>query len=158
MADARKTTRINKAPGRRASDAGRSRLGDLTRPVAREQRIAPRRRTALIFGVVALVVAGSIGAALFGLPVRTWFEQDVAQRRLDEQLHVLQTTNAELGREVDRLQTPAGATEAAREELGFIGPHQDRDTMSALPDLPPLPKGWPYSVVRDLMELQTEGS
>ena len=37
-----------------ASDAGRSRLGDLTRPVAREQRIAKNRRPAFLLGAVGL--------------------------------------------------------------------------------------------------------
>ena len=76
VSEARTTTVIRKAPGRRASDAGRSRLGDLTRPIAKEQRIAPNRRPAILLGVAGLVVAGAIGAALFGLPVRTWFGQN----------------------------------------------------------------------------------
>ena len=90
MSEARTTTLIRKAPGRRASDAGRSRLGDLTRPIAKEQRIAPNRKPAVLLGVAGLVVASAIGAALFGLPVRTWFGQDDELRRLETQLGELQ--------------------------------------------------------------------
>ena len=76
MSEGRIST-IAKPPGRRASDAGRSRLADLTRPIAREQRIATRRRPAFIAGARRRCSSpAAIGAALFGLPVRTWFGQD----------------------------------------------------------------------------------
>ena len=115
MSKARTTTLIRKAPGRPASDAGRSRLGDLTRPIAKEQRIAPNRKPAVLLGVAGLVVTSAIGAALLRLPVRTWFGQNDELRRLETQLGELQSVNADLRREVDRLQTDPGIMEAARE-------------------------------------------
>ena len=155
MTEARTTTTIQKAPGRRASDAGRSRLGDFTRPIAKAQRIAPNRRPAIFLGLLALLIVGAIATALFGLPVRTWFEQEDGLRQLDAELAELQSVNADLQREVDRLQTDAGLTEAAREELGYIEPTEGRLTMRALPDLPTnLPNGWPYRIVEQIIAVR----
>ena len=125
MSEGRVST-ITKPSGRRASDAGRSRLADLTRPIARDQRIAKRRRPAIVAALVALLVAAAIGAALFGLPVRTWFGQDDQIRQLDGELAQLEAVNADLQDEVDRLLTDAGTAEAAprdpRPRRGWRGP------------------------------------
>jgi cell division protein FtsB len=158
MREPRVTTTIRKAPGRRASDAGRSRLGDFTRPIARAQRIAPNRRPAIVLGLVGLVIVGAIATALFGLPVRTWFEQDRDLKRLTAERGELDSVNADLQREVDRLGTDSGIKEAAREELGYADPHEARLTMLDLPDLPTeLPNGWPYSTVEQIIAVRGTG-
>lgn len=155
VTEARTTTIIRKPSGRRASDANRSRLGDLTRPIAREQRIAPNRRPAIVFGVVAVLVAGAIGAALFGLPVRTWFDQDDELRQLDNELSEVQAVNAELQNEVDRLMTDDGLIEAAREELGLIEAGEERQTVAGWPLLPTdFPDGWPYAAAEQIMTIR----
>lgn len=157
--EARTTTIIRKPVARAAADEGRSRLGDLTRPIAREQRIAPNRRPAIAFAVVALVVAGAIGAALFGLPVRTWFDQDEELQSLDRELDELNSVNAELQSEVDRLQTDAGVRAAARDELGMIEANENRQTVTGSPALPAdLPDGWPYSGAEQIIAIRTAGS
>jgi len=156
VTEARTTTMIRKAAGRAAADEGRSRLGDLTRPIARAQRITPNRKPAILFGLVALVVAVAIGAALFGLPVRTWFEQDAQLQRLDGQLSDVQAVNAELQSEVDRLQTAAGIQEAAREELGLIPAGEDRQTVGGWPLLPvQMPAGWPYTAAQQMLTVRS---
>jgi cell division protein FtsB len=150
------TRTLIRKPARAASDAGRSRLGDLTRPVAREQRITRNRRPAILLGAVGLVVAGAIGAALFGLPVRTWFQQDQDLARLETQLDELQDVNDELLLEVAVLQTPEGISQAARETLGYKQVNERQQTIVDLPDLPrDLPDGWPYGAVEQILELRT---
>ncbi|CAN5425995.1 hypothetical protein BH23ACT3_BH23ACT3_04350 [soil metagenome] len=139
----------------RASDAGRSRLGDLTRPIAIDRRITRRRRSTVLLGVVALAIAGAIAAALFGLPVQTYFAQDetIAQRQAE--LDQLEAVNAELQGEVDRLRTDDGVREAAREEIGFSEEGERRLTLLTLPDLPTdLPDGWPYGMIGDVIALR----
>src|SRR6266508_681867 len=114
----RLTTTIPRPKNRRASDAGRSRLGDPRRRrrwLDRGVVLRPLRSTWLL-GLAALVVAGAIGAALFGLPVRTWFEQDDELGGLDHELGELQQVNGDLRNEVQRLQTEAGQREAIRDE------------------------------------------
>ena len=153
--DARTTSVIRKAPGRRASDANRSRLGDYTRPVAKEQRITPNRKPAVLLGVAGLVVASAIGAALFGLPVRTWFGQNDEIDRLERQLDELESVNSDLQREVDGLGTENGVMAAAREQLGLMFAGERRQTVVNMPDLPTdLPDGWPYAPVEQMIVLR----
>jgi cell division protein FtsB len=155
MSEARTRTTVRKAP-RPAADAGRSRLGDLTRPIAKEQRIAKNRRPALLLGAVGLVVAGAIGAALFVLPVRTWFGQNEKIDSLNAQLQINENVNDQVQQEVDELKTDDGIKTAAREELGYIGYNEQRQTIVALPDVPSdLPAGWPYAPVAQIIALRT---
>jgi len=157
--EARTTTLIRKSAERPASAAGRSRLGDYTRPIAREQRITRDRRPAIVFVVSALVVAGAIGAALFGLPVRTWFDQDRELAALDNELDEMESVNAELQHEVDRLQTPDGVRVAAREELGLIEANEQRETIAGMPVVPAdLPDGWPYTAAEQIITIRSTGA
>src|SRR6476659_1935921 len=116
MGDARTRTIVRRTP-RRAADAGRSRLGDLTRPIAKEQRIAKNRRPALLLGAVGVIVAGAIAAALFVLPVRTWFDHPHRVEAFRADLQTLQTAHDQLQQEVDELQTGDGVRAAARAEI-----------------------------------------
>ena len=115
----------------------------------------PRVRTTWLFGLAALVVAGAIAAALFGLPVRTWFDQDSELQALDYELTEMQSVNHDLQGEVDRLQTDDGIREAAREELGHVETGDNRQTILELPPLPTdLPDGWPYSQVEAILAVR----
>jgi len=151
------TTTIARPKDRRASDAGRSRLGDIgrRRRLPRADRIAGRRRLGLLFGLAGLAVALAIGAALFLLPVRTWFDQDRQLDGLENELSELQTVNDDLEDEVGLLLTDDGIIGAAREELGHIQPGDNRETMQPLPPLPrDLPQGWPYSQVGQIIAIR----
>jgi cell division protein FtsB len=140
----------------RASDAGRSRLGDLTRPIGVDRRITRRRRSTLALGLIAVVIAGAITAALFLLPVQTYLGQNDALARRQEQLDQLDAVNADLQREVDRLATDDGIREAAREEIGYVDAGEVRQSVLDFPDLPTdLPAGWPYDVVTAIMAVRT---
>lgn len=146
----RLTTIIPRPANRRASDAGRSRLGRRRRD-ATSDRISSRR-SGWLFGLAAVVVAGAIAAALFVLPVRTWFDQDDQLDALDNELDEMRSVNDDLTDEVDRLQTDEGVIEAAREELGQIQANENRQTMLAPPDLPrEMPDGWPYTQVDQIL-------
>jgi cell division protein FtsB len=155
MSEARTTTLIRKAP-RPASDAGRSRLGDLTRPIAREQRIAKNRRPALLLGAVGIIVVGAIGAALFVLPVKTWLGQNQKIDDLQAQLATTESVGSDVQQEVYELQTDEGIRAAAREELGYQQLNERRQTIVDLPALPTdLPDGWPYGPVEAIIALRT---
>ena len=156
MSEARTTTLIRKAP-RAASDAGRSRLGDFTRPIAREQRIAKHRRPALLLGAAGVIVAVAIGAALFVLPVKTWLAQDDKIDALQRQVDATESVNGDLQQEVNELQTDDGIRAAAREQLGYQEFNERRQTIVGVPDVPSdLPDGWPYGPVEQIIKLRTE--
>ena len=123
--------------------------------MAKAQRITKNRRPAILLGAIGLVVAGTIGAALFGLPVRTWFSQDNELARLESQRAELDAVNDELQHEVATLQTDEGIIEAARETLGYQQVNERRETIVGLPDLPSdLPDGWPYGPAEQIIALR----
>ena len=141
-----------------ASDVGRSRLGDFTRPIPIDKRILRRPKLALFGGVFVLVVIAMLAAAVFILPIGTWRQQgtDLTQRQAE--LDELQRVNGQLAGEVDRLKTDDGVREAAREEIGFVEEGDQRSTILPLPPLPSeLPAGWPYNVVTGILAARTAG-
>jgi len=115
-----------------------------------------RRRSTALLGLVAVLIAGSLAAALFVIPVQTYRNQNVTLERRSEQLTQLETVNAELRAEVARLRTEAGIREAARAELGFGEAGEDRLRIRDLPELPTdLPAGWPYDLVSAVIALRS---
>jgi cell division protein FtsB len=142
----------------KASDEGRSRLGDFTRPIPVEKRIFRRPKLALFSGVFVLLVIGIIAAAVFILPLGTWFDQDDQLTQRQAELDELQRVNGQLSGEVERLRTDDGVREAAREEIGFVEEGDQRSTILPLPPVPrDLPGGWPYNVVTQIFEARTAG-
>jgi cell division protein FtsB len=149
-----KTTTLDR-PDLAAADRGRPRLGDLSRPIPIDRRITHDRRWTLVLTLVALAIAGALGAALFVLPVQTWFSQGQEIERNRQELTQLQTINADLQSEVERLRTDDGIREAAREQLGFIEQGETRQSIRDLPPVPTdLPNGWPYNLVEGIVQLR----
>lgn len=142
----------------KAADEGRSRLGDLTGRIPTDKRILRGRRVALVAALFGAGVLAAVAAAVFILPIQTWFDQDddLAQRQAE--LDELQRVNGQLAGEVERLQTDDGIREAAREEIGFVELGDQRSTILPLPPLPrELPDGWPYNVVTQIFRARTAG-
>lgn len=150
-----KTTSIPRPEGAKASDDGRSRLGDFTRPIPVDKRISRRPRVAMFAGLFAVVVFAAIGAAVFVLPIGTWRDQGVDLERRQAQLDELQRVNNELEAEVIRLETPDGIREAAREDYGYVEIGEERASILPLPPLPTdLPDGWPYNIVNQIIDVR----
>lgn len=138
-----------------SADRGRSRLGDTTRPIRIDRRITKRRRSNAVLAVVAVAIAGALAAALFVLPVQTYFSQDERIEQRAHQLAQLEAVNDDLRAEVERLRTDDGVREAAREELGLVDAGDRRETILDFPDVPTvLPVGWPYSLVTGITEVR----
>lgn len=153
-----KRSHLRRSARRPAADAGRSRLGDLTRPIPIERRIVRRRRSTVLLGAVALSIAAALAAALFIIPVQTYRDQSATLERRIEQVEQLEVVNAQLRDEVARLRTEAGTREAARSELGFGEAGEDRLRVLDLPTLPTdLPAGWPYDLITSVIALRTGG-
>jgi len=148
------------APGGRPTERPVDRTrSDQTRFGARvlddDLQIATRRTQRWLIAVVAVAVFAALVAALFVLPVQAWLRQEdeiVAKR---QELEVLSEANRKLGVEVDHLATPEGAKEAARDELGVVGPGEER--ISVLPGQTgplPLPAGWPYDTINQIVAVR----
>lgn len=127
----------------------------MTRPIHIDRRITKQGRSTMLLAVVAVAIAGALAAALFVLPVQTYFGQDERLEQRRDQLAQLQQVNDDLRSEVDRLRTDDGIREAAREELGMVEDGDLRQSILDLPDVPTaLPSGWPYSLVSGIAEVR----
>lgn len=125
---------------------------DLTRPIPREDQLVRGPRAKGPLALVAALIVVALGASVFVLPFRDWLRQGDDLDRRQAELDTLDDVNARLEREIERLQTPSGIAEAARDELGFVVPGEQRLALvdrGALPDT--LPSGWPYSVVTGVL-------
>jgi cell division protein FtsB len=149
-----KTTSIPRPEGATASDDGRSRLGDFTRPIPIERRLSRRPKVAMFAGLFAVAVFAAIGA-VFVLPIGTWRDQGNDLERRQAQLDELQRVNNELEAEVIRLETPDGIREAAREDYGYVEIGEERASVLPLPPLSTdLPDGWPYNIVNQIVDIR----
>lgn len=142
------TTLARPRPGSGAGD--HTRLG--TRVIDEQHQLVRRRPHRWVLGLVGFAIVCALGASLFVLPVQAWLRQEDDLQRKQDELAVLVQANRELGTEVDHLQTPEGAKEAARDELGVVGPGEER--LSMLPEATgplPLPGGWPYDTISQIV-------
>jgi len=68
---------------------------------------------------------------------------------------VLSNANAQLAADVNRLQTPDGIKEAARQEVGYVGIGEQRISVLGTPDAPvALPAGWPYDAITQIVAVR----
>jgi cell division protein FtsB len=140
--------------------------GDGTRTPSQGRRRIPRykqlargrwKRIGVAFG--ATVVAAAITAALFVLPVQAWFSQADETSEKRRQLDVINSANAQLEAEINRLNTDDGVRDAARRELGYTGQGEQRWTVLPAPAAPlTLPVGWPYDSVSQIIAVRTGGT
>jgi cell division protein FtsB len=134
------------------SGADHTRFG--TRVIDDEHQLVSRRPHRWLLAGLGLAVVMALGAALFVLPVQAWMRQRDDLVRKSQELDVLSEANRQLGAEVDHLQTPQGAREAARDELGVVGPGEERVSMLPTAGPLPLPTGWPYDTITQIVAVR----
>ncbi len=119
-----------------------------TRPASprapRNARNAPRMAWVVPVSIAVIVI---IAAWSFYPVARMQYREERAKQRLEAELTSLKTRNAKLRAEVDRLKTPEGVEEAARENLGLVkqgenlyvvlDEEQTESTNTAAPDTAP---------------------
>lgn len=138
-----------------AAERGRSRLGDITRPIAVDRRLARGRRSTLVLVLLGAATVLALTASLFVIPLRDYYDQDVQIEARSGQLAEISAVVADLRSEVERLRTDDGVRDAARAELGFVQDGEQRLTVID-PELVPtdLPEGWPYDLVENIVDLR----
>ncbi len=165
MARGNKTSSIPRSPGRvrkankkGAAKTARAKLAavsDLTRPTPRSERIVPKflGRAALLVGF--LVVVFSFGNSFLVLPLTSWFGQRTEIDSRQAELDTIKKATDELQTEVDRLKTPEGIQDAAREELGYVVAGEARQQIVGDATAPiDLPTGWPYDLVTQIISVK----
>jgi len=164
MSDSHKTSAIRRPRGAAravAPDDARTtrrsrraeRRNDFTQPIAIERQLVTRRGNRWVLALLALGVIGALAAALFVLPVQAWLHQQDDLNAKQAELAVLAKANSGLQQENARLQTPEGAKEAARDELGVVDEGEERVSVLPAGQAPlTLPTGWPYDTVSQILE------
>jgi cell division protein FtsB len=137
-------------------DPDASLFAEFTRPIAYEKQLVKGRGKRLLFALVATVIAAALGASLFVLPVKSWLQQRDDLARKQNELAVLGNANAQLAADVNRLQTPDGIKEAARQEVGYVGVGEQRISVLSTPNAPlTLPTGWPYDAIAQILAVRS---
>jgi cell division protein FtsB len=143
---ARSTPARKSRPGRKAtgSTTARRRLRFLA---------DPRVRRSVRVGGVLLVAAFVVN--LFFVPVGNFLEQRSVLAQKQAEFDALADANEQLQTEVNRMQTPAGIKEAARDQLGMTMPGEQRIKLLPSPALPTdLPDQWPYTLVSGILNVR----
>lgn len=154
----RSPSRVRQAGKKGAAKSARAKLAavsDLTRPTPRSERIVPKflGRAALLVGF--LVVVFSFGNSFLVLPLTSWFGQRTEIDSRQAELDTIKNATDELQTEVDRLKTPEGVQDAAREELGFVVAGEARQQIVGDATAPiDLPAGWPYDLVTQIISVK----
>jgi cell division protein FtsB len=160
VSDGHKTTSIQRPrdSARKPLDheVDASRFAEFTRPIAKDKQLVKGRVKRLAFSLVAVVIAAALGASLFVLPIKSWRQQRTDLARKQNELAVLSNANAQLAADVNRLQTPDGIKEAARQEVGYVGVGEQRISVLSTPEAPlTLPTGWPYDAIAQIIAVRS---
>ena len=157
--DSARTSRTSSSGPSGRSGRDQSVLGDLTRPIRADRPLVTGRSKRWALALLGLGVIAALLVALFSLPVKTWFRQQDEIAAKQQNLDVLTAANDQLTREVERLQTEQGTQEAARAQLGLVTPGEQRISVLAPTDgILPLPKGWPYDAVSQIIAVRAAGT
>jgi len=140
----------------RTSEKKRSGIHELTRDIVRpdpdSMRLTRNRavRWAVRITATAVVLAFLLAVVVF--PVRDYFIQSSMLSTKTAELAALADANEELQNEVNALNTPEGTRNAARDQLGYVLPGEQRITLLPPVALPTdLPDAWPYTMVTDIL-------
>ncbi len=131
----------------------------LARPTPIEQRIArnPITRWIARFALATVVVAGCM--SLFFFPLMDFVTQRSAIAERNSEFNALADANEQLQTEVNALRTPEGIRNAARAQLGYVLPGEQRLSLVPMPKLPTkLPPIWPYTLITDILTVRTAHS
>lgn len=147
----------SKTPVSRAKERTREITRAIARPTPPEARLTnkPAIRTALRLGGFVLACAAVL--SLFVLPVKAYFEQREVFNKKTAEFNALADANEQLQNEVNDLSTPEGIRNAARTQLGYVLPGEQKLAFAQTPALPTaLPAQWPYSLVTNIVAVRQQ--
>jgi len=138
------------------NDKKRQGVRDLTRDLARPDpdtmRLTGNRAVRWTIRVTATAVVLAFLLAVVVFPVRDYFIQSSMLSTKRTEFATLADATEELQNEVNALDTPEGTRNAARDQLGYVVPGEQRVTVLPPVALPTdLPGVWPYTMVTDIL-------
>ena len=143
------------SPARRT----RTKVSEATRSVRRrtpgDARILRSKGLRRVAGIVVAGVFASLVFTLGYMPVRDFFGQRAVLAQKESEFETLADANEQLQTEVNRLQTPEGVRNAARDQLNMVFPGEKRVHLLPGPARPTdLPQQWPYTMVSGIVAVR----
>lgn len=139
----------------------KQRVGDITRSLARpvpaDAHLTRAKATRNLLRVGGTVVALATLVSLVVIPITDYLDQQKVLAKKSAEFDALADANEQLQNEVNDLSTPEGIRNAARTQLGYVLPGEQRLSFARTPALPTdLPAQWPYTLVTDIVAVRTQ--
>ena len=139
----------------------KQRVGDITRSLARpvpaDAHLTRARATRNLLRVGGTVVALATLVSLVVIPITDYLDQQKVLAKKSAEFDALADANEQLQNAVNDLSTPEGIRNAARTQLGYVLPGEQRLSFARTPELPTdLPAQWPYTLVTDIVAVRTQ--
>lgn len=111
---------------------------------------------AVQFGFVGLILA-ALTVSLLVLPLRDFFAQRSMISTRSREFEALADANEQLQIELREMKSVDGIVSAARTQLGYVFPKEQRVQIVTMPNLPTtLPTAWPYSMVSAILAVRAD--
>ncbi len=141
----------------------KKRTQDITRSIARptpaDAHVGRKRSTKAVVKGGATLVALAAAVSLFVIPITDFLDQREVLAKKEAEFNSLADANEQLQNEVNDLSTPEGIRNAAREQLGYVLPGEQRLSFARTPELPTdLPAQWPYTMVSQILSVRAQVS
>ena len=140
---------------KKSKKAAPQRTSLTARMAASFRSLLQHRGTRYGVGVVAVGLGVTLTFSLIVFPMRDYFAQRSMVASKTAEFETLADANEQLQIEVNKLKTPEGIRNAARAQLGYVLPGEQRLQMVQMPALPTdLPAKWPYSMVTSILQVR----
>ncbi len=141
----------------------KQRVGDITRAIARPTPVDAHLGRAAVtknfLKVGGTLVAVATLVSLVVIPITDYLDQQKVLAKKTAEFDALADANEQLQNEVNDLSTPEGIRNAARTQLGYVLPGEQRLSFARTPELPTaLPARWPYTLVTDIVAVRTQAA
>jgi len=141
----------------RAKERTREMTRAIARPTPAGARLSHRPAIRTSFRLGGAVLAFEVVLSLFVLPVKAYFEQRDVYNKKTAEFDALADANEQLQNEVNDLSTPEGIRNAARTQLGYVLPGEQKLAFAQTPELPTeLPAQWPYTLVTGIVAVRSQ--
>jgi hypothetical protein len=129
----------------------------IARPTPVDAHLGRARATKNILKAGGTLVAMAALVSLVVIPVTDYLDQQEVLAKRTAEFDALADANEQLQNEVNDLSTPEGIRNAARTQLGYVLPGEQRLSFARTPELPTtLPAQWPFTLVSDIVAVRTQ--
>lgn len=151
--------KAKKSPVARVGERTRELTRAVVRPTPEHARFTRNRFVIWTLRAVGAGVLIAAVASLVVFPVRDYVAQSATLDRKTAELEALADANEQLVNEVNELATTEGTRNAARDQLGYVLPGEQRMSLTPMPALPTeLPDTWPYTIISSIVTLRAEAA